>query len=146
MMSTVLFCAVLLTVDANVAVPGLDNYTDYNNKNCWDGHGAINIDTRNTASPPAYNITLQACLHRCDETGLDRCPLSCDCVVFSPNSHHLKNPTPETVGTCYRRSKCKLEKCMSVDNMFVFAKKKPPVCPTTPKPPPTSRNLLYIVV
>ena len=120
-----LFSALLLVsaVDANVAVEfGAGNYTEYKHKNCYDGHGAVNIDTNNSPSPPAANITLEACLQWCDKTALDHCPRACDCVVFTPHNSKLGNPAPNTMGVCYRRSNCKLDDCPESDDFFAFAK------------------------
>jgi len=65
-------------------------YIHFSNKNCYDGHGATNIDYWATSTIG----TLEACETRCNEDA------TCGCVIFRPSDSR-----------CWKRKFCTISQC-----------------------------------
>lgn len=84
------------------------SYSEYLNKNCWSDHGAVQIDTDDTAPVLADG---NACQSRCDYDP------KCDCATFSVH------PTPgKPAYKCWKEHSCILSNCTEDGNFMVYVK------------------------
>ena len=67
-----------------------NTYTEFESRNCFHGHGAVDIDTT-----PVTNLTVSQCTARCDAD------TACSCVQYLP-AGNARWPS----GTCWKRAQC----------------------------------------
>jgi hypothetical protein len=77
-------------------------YNVIENKNCWDGNGAVRIDTTSTS---VAGLTREQCQQRCNDDS------SCECVT------HRKND-----GRCWKRKSCDISEFVSNTGFNVYVK------------------------
>ena len=128
----------LLQISSVAAAP---TWSTFNNSNCYTGHGADNIDTVNSASPPRTGITRDECRTWCEGTSnVSACPQPvCGCIVFLPDHQG-------DTGTCWRRADCDPTSFEKTGKLAYTVDVRTPQPRCLPAPPSAaSRNVLYIV-
>jgi hypothetical protein len=79
--------------------PSKSQWTDHKGKNCYSGHGAIDLESSPGAA--AFGNTIAACKAECDNTP------GCTGVTIR------EGPSGSTLNTCYRRRNISLAECDS---------------------------------
>jgi len=113
------------------AVAVAEEYQTYEGKTCWNGHGAVEIDSDSSAP---VGLNEDSCKARCDADA------ACDCVAFQPSA-----------GKCWKRKSCVPDQFGADGNFNTYVKmhspapSPPPPSPTpTPSPSPGGKNCLCI--
>lgn len=135
-------CMAATLVAAISAAAAPSRYTQHPGLNCYQGHGAANIDSGPTPNGGAL-FTAAQCEAQCDATA------GCFCVVTKARDSDAALPHPSatgkkrdagttsnSTGLCWRRTYCDPERCEANGQFNAYIKPGAPIPPPTPNPHP----------
>jgi hypothetical protein len=109
-----------ITVNIPMIAAANAAWTEHRGFNCWDGHGATEIDTY-----PIGTMSLESCEDKCSQTP------GCTTVTFM-----VKDDNHGTRGNCWRRKDVDVSKCQTSTEFDTWTLNSlPPPAPPAPAPP-----------